>query len=239
MQSGVLAHSESARRLQVSAAKLGSCPMCSACQYGKQRRKSTPGTRSHAVREHRNALKKDDFFPGQKVSVDHFVCSTRGRLPHTYGKEDPKTQYVGRALFTGHASGFIFVHNQVHLNSHETLQGKENFEALARDFGVIISEYLRDNATAFTSAEYREHLSKFAQVSQYAGVGAHHHNGIAERSIQTVMSIARTMMLHAAIHWPDVADAALWPLAVALAIDLFNRMPSPGRVRAYTPVQRT
>ena len=75
----------------------------------------------------------------------------------------------------------------------EPLQGKENFEALARDFGVIISEYLSDNATAFTSAEYREHLSKFAQVSQYAGVGAHHHNGIAERSIQTVMSIARTM----------------------------------------------
>ena len=26
------------------------------------------------------------------------------------------------------------------------------------------------------------------------------------------MAIARTMMLHSAIHWSDVADACLWPI---------------------------
>jgi len=59
---------------------------------------------------------------------------------------------------------------------------------------------------------------------KFAGVGAHHHNGNAERAIQTIMSIARTMMLHSAIHWLDVADPMLWPMAVQLAVFLHNHV---------------
>ncbi|CAJ1935465.1 unnamed protein product [Cylindrotheca closterium] len=114
----------------------------------------------------------------------------------------------------------------VHLNTHETLQGKEAFENKCREFGVIVSEYQSDNGGAFTSRAYTEHLRQFEQ-SSFAGVGAHHHNGIAERSIQTIMSIARTMMLHQAIHWPDVAAANCWPLAVDQAVFLYNHMPDP------------
>ena len=227
MQSGVLAHSESARRLQTSAAKLTSCPMCAACQFGKQRRHPTPGKVTKAIREKRDTLRQDDLFPGQKVSVDHFACSTRGRLPHTFGKEDPKQQYSGGAMFVDHASGFIFVKHQVTLDTHSTIAAKEDFEATCRDFGVVVAEYLSDNGTAFTAAAYRQHLSTFAQTTRYAGFGAHHHNGIAERTIQTVMSIARTMMLHSAIHWPAVANASLWPLAVNHAVRLYNSMPNP------------
>jgi hypothetical protein len=40
------------------------------------------------------------------------------------------------------------------------------------------------------------------------------------------MSISRTMMLHSAIHWPDVADAALWPMAVAHATYIWNHVPN-------------
>ena len=68
---------------------------------------------------------------------------------------------------------------------------------------------------------------KFEQIHRFAGVGAHHHNGCAERSIQTIMSIARTIMLHAAIHWPDTADPTLWPMAVDHAVYLYNHMPDP------------
>ena len=41
------------------------------------------------------------------------------------------------------------------------------------------------------------------------------------------MSIARTMMLHSAIHWPEVADPSLWPMAVQYATDLYNKVPDP------------
>jgi hypothetical protein len=162
------------------------------------------------------------------VSVDHFVCSTRGRLQHTYGKEDPKQQYSGGAIFVDHASGFLFVNHQVSMDTHSTIASKERFEALCRDHGVAVAEYLSDNGSSFTAQAYRQHLEIFSQITRYAGVGAHHHNGVAERAIQTVMSIARTMLLHSAVHWPDVADAALWwPLAVDHAVRLYNLVPNP------------
>ena len=227
LQSGALAFSEPLRRLQTSAARLTSYPMCASCQYGKQRRTTAPGRTVHTVREREGALKTGDLFPGQKLSVDHFLSSTRGRLKHTYGKEDAKSQYAGGAIFVDHASGYIFINHQVHLTTHETIESKEAFEAHCRDAGVVIGEYLSDNGSAFTSTDYRAHLQTFSQISKFAGVGAHHHNGVAERSIQTVMSIARTMLLHSAIHWPDVADAALWPLAVDHAVRLHNFMPNP------------
>ena len=69
--------------------------------------------------------------------------------------------------------------------------------------------YMSDNGKAFTSKDFVEHLSKFYQISKFAGVGAHHHNAIAERAIRTIMSIARTMMIHSGIHWPDVSDSGL------------------------------
>jgi transposase InsO family protein len=62
--------------------------------------------------------------------------------------------------------------------------------------------YLTDNHKSFTSAEYSDKLKEHQQVVKFAGVGAHHHNGVAERNIRTIVSIARTMMLHSAIHWP-------------------------------------
>jgi hypothetical protein len=46
----------------------------------------------------------------------------------------------------------------------------------------------------------------------------HHQIGHAERSIQTIISISRAMMINSAIHWPQVADSSLWPAAVAQAV---------------------
>jgi hypothetical protein len=163
LQSGVMAHKDSARRLQTSAAKLHSFPMCASCQYGKQRRKPAPGKATHLIRERQGVLKSDNLFPGQKVSVDHFICSTRGRLKHTYGKEDPRLQYSGGAIFVDHASSYVFIEHQVHMTTHETINSKEAFETHSRDFGVIITEYHSDNGTAFTSQAYKQHLKAFAQ----------------------------------------------------------------------------
>ena len=80
LQSGALAFSEPLRRLQTAAARLTSCPMCASCQFGKQHRTSAPGTTTHIVRERVGALRVSDLFSGQKVSVDHFQSTPRGRL---------------------------------------------------------------------------------------------------------------------------------------------------------------
>ena len=134
--------------------------------------------------------------------------------------------YSGGAIFSDHATGLVHVEHQVALTSHETLQSKHKFEAAARDSGVIIQTYRSDNGSAFSAADYAKELATFKQISSFAGVGAHHHNGVAERSIQTIMSMARTVMLHAAIRWPDTADSSLWPMAVDYAVYIHNHMPN-------------
>jgi len=226
LRSGVLSRGDSKRRLHQAACNIKMPPKCAACQYGKQHRRPAAGKISTTVRDHSGVLKKNDLVPGQQVSVDHFVCPTRGRLFTSAGKSLKSEMFGGGCLFNDHASGFVHVEFQTVLNSHETLKAKEKFELMCRDNGVIPQSYQSDNGPAFTSADFTEKLSTFSQVIRFAGVGAHHHNGVAERSIQTIMSIARTMMLHSAIHWPDVADTTLWPMAVAHAVFLHNHMPN-------------
>ena len=80
IRTGVLATSEATRRLHTAASKLTNLPLCSACQFGKQRRRPEPGKTTTVVRERDGALKDRCLLPGQTVSVDHFVCSTKGRL---------------------------------------------------------------------------------------------------------------------------------------------------------------
>ena len=111
------------------------------------------------------------------------------------------------------------------LNSHETLRAKEEFEFACRDHGVIPENYRADQHSSFKSAAFRDHLSKFEQTIRFAGTGGHHSNGMAEKAIQDIMASARTMMLHAAILWPDVADAQLWPMAVDHAVFIHNHLP--------------
>jgi len=69
----------------------------------------------------------------------------------------------------------------------------------------------------------------YQQITSFAGVGAHHHNGTAKRAIRTIMQLTQTMMLHAAIHWPEVEvlDANRWPMAIMHAAFLHNHLPNP------------
>ena len=59
-----------------------------------------------------------------------------------------------------------------------------------RDFGVITQKYIADNGVAFASKLFDIHLATFQQNIRFAGVGVHHHNGHAERSIRTIISIS-------------------------------------------------
>jgi hypothetical protein len=123
------------------------------------------------------------------------------------------------------ANAIRFFVVDLRLRLHQLL--KTEFENMCRDAGVVPQAYLSDNGSVFSSAEFARKLELYNQKINFAGVGAHHHNGVTECSIQTVMSIARSMLMHAALHWPDVANAQLWPMSVAQAVFLYNHMPDP------------
>ncbi|MBQ0718535.1 MAG: hypothetical protein KBT64_15090, partial [Sulfitobacter litoralis] len=226
LKSGALANSEAARRLHNLACK-AEIPKCSACQYGKQRSRSAPGQKTTTIKDRAGILRNHNLLPGQEVSVDHFVCSEKGRLFTSRGRTDDKDMFSGGCIFADHGSNLIHIEFQKVLTSHATITSKNNFETFCRDHGVVPQKYLTDNGGAFASAAFSQHLQLFRQIARFSGVGSHHQNGHAERSIQTIMSISRAMLIHAAIHWPEVADTSLWPMAVSQAVFLWNHMPDP------------
>eukprot|EP00957_Ditylum_brightwellii_P005114 388539-Ditylum_brightwellii.AAC.1 len=102
---------------------------------------------------------------------------------------------------------------------------KRYFERFATGHGVSIKQYHGDNGI-FKSKLWTEHCDAAGQEpTKMSGVGAHHQNTIAEKAIGTVVHSACTMLLHAAIYWPDIFDLMLWPFALQYAIDIWNAMP--------------
>ena len=87
--------------------------------------------------------------------------------------------------------------------------------------------FVTDNGGAFEYGDFSKRLAQFEQGTHFVGAGAHHQNGNAETTFRTIMPFSRTMMLHPAIHWPDIADASLWTMAVAHAVYLCNQVPNP------------
>jgi hypothetical protein len=158
MRSGVLAPSKAQRHLHTSACQVKTMPKCAACLYGKQKRRPAAGTVSSMVKDRDGVLKQDDLHPGQRIAVDHFVCSTKGRLFTSRGKTNDNKMFSGGCLFIDHASGYIHVEFQTHLNTHETMHAKENFELMCRDNGVVPQSFVSDNGSAFTSAGFTAKL---------------------------------------------------------------------------------
>lgn len=199
-------------------------PKCAACQFAKQHRRTPESQRVHNVPEHEMAIRRENLTPGDRVSVDQYVCKVPGRLKHGYGKGRNAVKYSGGTIFVDHASGYISVHHQISLSAGETVQKKHEFERYAKENGVLIRQYHTDNHP-FTSESFLADLEIQNQSISYSGVGAHHQNGVAERALQTTTKWALAMMMHQLVHWPTQFDPALWPFALEHAVHIWNNMP--------------
>ena len=130
-------------------------------------------------------LKRDHLLPGDCISMDQCVCEPPGQLPHTFGKEAKTNKYSGGTLMVDHASGFIWIKNQVSLRIGETLRCKHEFEKFASDYGVKLKNFHADNHP-FRAKDMLDDMALQDQGITFSGVGAHHQNGVAERNIKTV-----------------------------------------------------
>ena len=194
-----------------------------------------PSTNSGArVKGKEMMLRHEHLHPSDCVSLDRCKSSIPGRLPHTYGKEDKDNHYNGGTLFVDHASSMVFIQRQVSLRTGETLQAKHKFEQLAREHGVTIKEYHADNSP-FGNTDLVHSIEDNDQIIKLLGVSAHDPNGVAECTIKTISSWARTMLLHATIPWPEQQHFNLWPYAFEHAIFLWNNLP--GRTSRVAPFE--
>ena len=100
------------------------------------------------------------------------------------------------------------------------MRSKRHFEQDAAHQNVRICKYHGDNGV-FRSQEFRTELATLGLTMTFSDVGAHHQNGVAEkRAIMTIFYRVISMLLHAAIHWPDQTSESLWPFAVDYGVHL-------------------
>lgn len=210
-------------------------PVCEACELARARRRPTGTSTKIPNPETVDSIRADDLKPGDAVSVDQYESSVRGRRLETKGRERSEHKFCGGTLFYDHASGKIFIHHQSSLSSHETIKAKLAFEREAALCGFSIKKYRTDNGV-FTSKAYQESLDD-AQYLDKSAVGAHHQNGVAEANIGRVQRMARAMLLHMRLHWPDEFSADLWPFALDYAVYIYNHVPSKGKPGVPSPAE--
>ena len=201
-------------------------PLCATCQYGKQTRKPSGRKIPDKIEKKVHSLSSQAMNPGDIVVSDQFVCSEGGRLFHTSGRDHEADRYKGGTIFIDLATNWIFVKSQVSLGAEETSQARACFEREARMRGIKVKRYHTDNGV-FTSQGFTNKLNEDEKRLTLSGVGAHHQNPVAERNIRTVVSMARTQLLHAQLRWSDQTPVSLWPMSLDHATNLLNALPHP------------
>ena len=89
----------------------------------------------------------------------------------------------------------------------------------------MINRYHTGNGI-FNASEFMEELFKNQQKIRFSGAGASHQNGSAEHAIKTLVTMARTMLIHAELRCPDdTLYTDLWPMAMDCAVWVYNRTP--------------
>jgi hypothetical protein len=181
-------------------------PKCAACQFGKQVRRPGGTTVTTKHPDHIGTLKEGLLKPEDTVFTDQFESRARGPLLHTAGREQESDRFCGSSAFVVAASGYVHIDHQVTLNANDSINDRSAFERMAN-----ITKYDTDNRI-YTGKAYVEDLVQMNQSIHHSGVGAKWQNVAAEGAIGMVVSKARTLMVHAALHSPKEADDTLWLL---------------------------
>jgi hypothetical protein len=184
------------------------------------------GIRLFSPQDLEGVLTNGDLLPGDKISCNQYMSSSKGRLLHTKGPESSSKQYVGGTIFIDHATNFLFTNHRINLTASSTVESKHQCESKFDEFGIRIKQYAADNHP-FPSKAWVDDCAVQRQLpTKHSGVGAHHQI-LAERQIQTTFNWSRANLLHFVLHWPKMARNRdyLWPFAINYAVYMHNHLP--------------
>ena len=162
-------------------------PTCSACEFAKAKHRPTAAKQQLPVSSKTHALKWDQLYPGQRVSMDHFTVTERGHLYTSMGKTTSDLMHAGGCIFVDHATGDVDVEHLLNFTTTEALKAKARYEKCMPDMGVTVQAYQADNSI-FAACDFVNNIEPGLQNIKFSGVRAHHQNGIDERAIQSVLS---------------------------------------------------
>ena len=136
------------------------------------------------------------------------MVTEHGCLYTSMGKTTSDLMYAGGCIFVDHATGDVHVENLLNFTTTETLQAKARYKKRMADMGVTVQAYQADNGI-FATLDFVNNIESGLQNIKFSGVGANHQNGIAEHAIQSILSKAQTILMHAAICWPSMVETNL------------------------------
>ena len=123
---------------------------------------------------------------------------------------------------------FIWVENQVSLESNETVKVKSRFEQWIWDQAAAkVYQYQGENVI-FTATECQHNFNKKGKTLSFYGVSAQHQNTRPERDIKNVMYIMdRMFIINASLNWykRGYDDIYLQYLSVIHLVWIYNRLP--------------
>ena len=114
------------------------------------------------------------------------------------------------------------IKHQVDINATETVKGKLTFEREAQSYGLVIKGNHNDN-NIFDASDFMEELLKKQQNIMFSGAGTSHQNGSAEHAIKTGVAMARNMLIHDPLRFPDDNFSVnLWKIEIGYAVWVFT-----------------
>ena len=208
-------------------------PKCQACLMAKAtRRRWRTNSKKPKVKDI-----NQDLTPGQVVSVDQLTTETPGYVAQMTGIPT-KQRYTSATIYVDQATRYTYVHLQYSTTAAETVEGKQKFELHMASMGHKVLHYHADNGI-FAANQWLNDCQTKGQGISFAGVGAHHQNGVAERKIRDLQDLSRSMMLHAVRQWPNAITVNLWPYAIRMACDATNNAPLTTSKTEMSPLQLT
>ena len=202
-------------------------PTCSACLY----RKATK--RAWRSKQGRQRQWNQTLKPGDVISVDQMVSPVPGLITQMVGFLT-KQRYKYATVFIDQVSRMGFIYLQKTCSAEEAIEAKRAFEKYAANRGVTIQAYHADNVI-FNAKKWMEECHQQKQNLAFAGVNAHHQNGIAERRICEPQEMTRAMLIHASKRRPGVVTIHLWPYTMRMANQAYNSMSLSSHTDKQSP----
>ena len=116
----------------------------------------------------------------------------------------------------------MIVKHQVAIKSTETVKAKITLDREAHSQGVVIKGCHTDNGIS-NASKFMEDLLKKQQKIRFSGSGPSHQNESAERAIQAVVTMERTMLMHSLLRFPeDTLSTDILPIAMDCAECIYN-----------------
>ena len=201
---------------------------CATCEIARAQVKKPKNGQRKRDKSKDKALTKEKYAPGDFVSMDTVPVGIAGRAYEGYGGPNAGVQFRYLTLFHDAATGIIKIYLQQNGSTSATLYAKQQFEDFMRtEANVFVKHYHSDQGSNFTDEKFAADCSEKQQSQSFSGTGAKFENGAAERAVQTLFWMARSMMLHCALRWDleGCGDPELWPQALLHAVWLYNRTP--------------